>query len=191
MTAPGESANLSEKWALRLALLRFYARRFGWSGFAGLLLVISALIVELTAVSSMQHQAGVAEQRIEALRRQLAERPVSQAPASAAQGGLFPRREALLTAIERIHAIADEQGLTHGSGEYQALPVDAGQAGGLVRYRLTLPLQGGYPAWRNWLAAVMNEMPAVALSEFQLKRSSASNGVVDAQVRLTLYFEEP
>lgn len=191
MTAPGESAKLSEKWTLRLALLRFYARRLGWSGWAGLLLVIIALIGELTAVSSTQHQAGLAEQRIEGLRRQLAERPVAQTPAAAEQRGFFPRRAALVTAIERIHAIADEQGLAHGSGEYQALPVEAGQAGGLVRYRFTLPLQGAYPAWRNWLAAVMNEMPAVALSEFQLKRNSVANGVVDAQVRLTLYFEAP
>jgi hypothetical protein len=191
MTMPGETESRSEKWPLRLALLRFYARRLGWSGLVGILLVIIALIFELTAVSVTRQQAAVAERRIEALRRQLADRPAMQTPASVEQPDFFPRREALVKAIERIHALADEHGLAHGSGEYQALLPAAGQTGGLVRYRFTLPLQGAYPAWRNWLAAVMNEMPAVALSELQLKRDNVSNGVMNAQVRLTLYFEEP
>lgn len=191
MPMPGETANPSEKSALRLALLRFYARRLGWSGLAGLLLMIIALFFELTAVSVKEQRAAVTEGRVEALRSQLANRPAMQTPIAVEQHGFFPRREALVKAIERIHVLADEHGLSHGSGEYQALPPEAGQTGGLVRYRFTLPLQGAYPAWRNWLAAVMNEMPAVALSELQLKRDSVTNGVMDAQVRLTLYFEEP
>jgi len=191
MTMPGETESRSEKWPLRLALLRFYARRLGWSGLAGILLLIIALLFELTAVSVTRQQAAGAERRIEALRRQLAERPVMQTPVSVEQQGFFPRREVLVKAVERIHAIADEHGLSHGSGAYQALPPAAGQTGGLIRYQLSLPLQGAYPAWRNWLAAVMNEMPSVALSELQLKRDSVTNGVMDAQVRLTLYFEEP
>lgn len=189
MSAP-DTTNPSDKWALRRALLRFYGRRLGWGGLAGLLLIIIALIFELTVVAVTRQQAAVAGQQIEALRRQSADRSLARVPAPA-EPGFFPRRQALAMAIERIHALAEEHGLAHGSGEYQALPSAVGQSGGLLRYRLTLPLQGPYPAWRNWLGAVMNEMPAVALSEFQLKRGSVGSSVVETQVRLTLYFEAP
>jgi len=197
MPTPTTTASPRERLALRLARWRFHARRLGWSGLAGVTVALMALAFHLTAVRGAQQQVAATLAQIEALRHPNAAR--QGVPQSAARSQLetlhrfFPGRDARAAALVRIYALAGEQGLSLESGDYLEILPDAAQkrAGeSLARYQITLPLRGPYPALRSWLATVMNEMPAVALDDFSLKRDTVANPVVDARVRLTLYFEE-
>lgn len=196
-TAITASTNPRPGPTLRWALWRFRTRRLGWSGLAGVALVLLAVAVHFTAVRAAQQELAVARARIEALRQSPAARQGVPQPAVQRQfdalHGFFPGPEARAAALVRITALAEKEGLNPESGDYQEILSDTGQkngAGGLLRYQITLPLHGPYPALRAWLVAVMNEMPALALDDFSLKRDSVTNPLVEARVRLTLYFEE-
>jgi len=197
MTAPVWTANLRQGLVQQLALLRYQARRLGWSGLAGAALALLALFFQLTVVSEAQQAAEGARSQIEALSQTHPAKP-GAAP-STDQNQLetlhrfFPGSDAREAALVRIHTLAGEHGLSLESGDYREIAGDIAKkngAGSLVKYQLSLPLSGPYPALRAWLAAVMNEMPTVALEDFSLKRDTVANPVVDARVRFTLYFEE-
>jgi Tfp pilus assembly protein PilO len=132
------------------------------------------------------------------------------------QAALEARRTAALASMERKEAgIADTRALTH-EGFYAALPgadaipgvlrdlehaarargLDFDEAqyqwsreakGSLARYRITLPLSGGYRAVRGFLADVLGRHPALALDDIKLEREAIGGAQVEANVRLTLF----
>lgn len=186
----------SPRLALFLAKLRYATRRLGWVGLAGVALAAGALGVRATAVAALEAEAEGVRSRLAVLRPQPAA-PAASGPARQLETlrSFFPGRQAREAVIDRIESLAREHGLTLESGDYREIVPEAVRSGGprpgeLVRYQLTLPVKGSYPAWRAWLAALMNELPAVALDDFSLKRDAAASPVVDARVRFSLYFQE-
>jgi hypothetical protein len=71
------------------------------------------------------------------------------------------------------------------SGEYRLAEEPAL---GLLRYEARYPVRG---AWRDifgLLAALLNQVPNLALDEVVFKRESRAAAEVEAQVRVSLYF---
>ena len=58
---------------------------------------------------------------------------------------------------------------------------------GVVRYQIAFPVTGPYPQIRAFIDATLASMPAVALSDLVLERSSIARGNVEAQIRMTVY----
>jgi Tfp pilus assembly protein PilO len=95
----------------------------------------------------------------------------------------FPAVTAIGEQLEQIHRLARASGLELTQGEYRLERPNAG----LWPYRVSLPLRGSYAQMRVFIAAVLLELPAVAVDALRFERKRASETRLDAQLRFTLY----
>jgi Tfp pilus assembly protein PilO len=98
----------------------------------------------------------------------------------------FPPVSALPDWLERIYATGRAAGIAIELGEYRLMQEQGRQ---LVRYQMTLPLKGTYAQIRRFIAQVLEDVPALALDDIDLKRQAIHNTALEARVRLTLFLE--
>ena len=84
--------------------------------------------------------------------------------------------------LAKLHAIGKATGVEIRSASYRTA-----QAGRLERYEMVLPLAGSYSQIRDFLKRALAEIPALSLDQVSLKRESRNEGVVHAELRLTLH----
>ncbi len=95
----------------------------------------------------------------------------------------FPDAAAIGQQLEQLHRLARAAGLELTQGEYRLEP----RSEGLRPYRMVLPVRGSYGQIREFTAAILKDMPAVALDALQFERKRASEARLEAQLRFTLY----
>jgi hypothetical protein len=98
--------------------------------------------------------------------------------------GFFDTGVKLPESLARLHNAASAQGIALDQGEYR-LSKDSN--GKLLRYQITLPVQGAYPDIRKFVARALRELPAASLDQISFERARIGENRIDAQVRLTLY----
>jgi hypothetical protein len=96
----------------------------------------------------------------------------------------FDNGPRLPDALARLHNAASAYGIALDQGEYR-LSTDSN--GRLLRYQITLPVQGAYPNIRKFVARALRELPSAALDQISFERAQIGENRIDAQVRLTLY----
>lgn len=96
---------------------------------------------------------------------------------------LFPSASELTDGLERVHRLARAAGLDLAQGEYRL----ERRAAGLWSYRVTLPVRGTYPQLRDFLAALLKDIPTASLDALRFERKKAQETQLDAQVRVTLH----
>lgn len=96
---------------------------------------------------------------------------------------LFPSAAGLTAELERLHRLARSAKLELAQGEYRL----ERRATGLWAYRVTLPVRGHYGEVRNFLSAVLKDMPGVSIDAVRFDRKKADDMQLEAQLRLTLY----
>ena len=101
---------------------------------------------------------------------------------------MFPPRADAPEWLARVYAAAEEIKLPLSRGEYV---VSTDQQTGLVRYRIVLPVRGSYSQVREFVAATLHAVPALALDEVTFERPKISEREVEARIRLTLYLKRP
>lgn len=159
----------------------------GTAGVLGLGVLLFCLPFYLTAVNP-------AEQEVRA-QHTAAERLKSRSPYQKISTGsdtdelrrfqnLFPPVERLTDELERLYALARKAKLELQQGEYRL----EGRGPGLMSYRVTLPIRGAYPHIREFIAAVLEEMPIASVDALRFERKKVGDVQLDAQVRLTLHF---
>jgi hypothetical protein len=127
-----------------------------------------AALARARAHPSSLYQPVSADGRAEALRRFYA---------------LFPRADVLTGEVERLHHLAGAAGLDLAQGEYRL----ERRTSGLWAYRVTLPVHGTYLELRNFLSAVLHDMPTASIDALRFERKKAADPQIEAQVRLTLH----
>ena len=173
------------------ALLSYQLRRLGWPGAVGVTLAAFAAVLYGSGILAAQTQLTRLRGEIEQLRA----RPTATAAATAVSfeqrvkvfRGFFTSQEELPRMIESIHDRAAANGVAIATADYRE---STDPASGLLRLQVTMPLKGSYPQIRAWLGEVMNELPAIALDEFTLKRDRIGNSVLEGRVRFSLYLVE-
>ena len=100
----------------------------------------------------------------------------------------FPSAASTPEWLGRIHAAAKANGLTLTTGEYKLAKAGSPR---LVRYQITLPVQGTYPQIRGFIGAVLQDVPAAVVEELALKRDNAESARLEARVRITVYLAAP
>jgi hypothetical protein len=166
-------------------------QRLGRPGVIGVALLVSSL--GLTVSTLLPSWQDLNRQRIKAAAAQEFKRTAAaRAPAPddspAAQlrafYAMFPPHTNASESLSQMVAAARESKLQLSRGEY-AIVTD--RQTGLVRYRMTLPVRGEYTQIREFVAASLKAVPALALDEVIFERPSVSETQVQARVRLTLY----
>lgn len=166
-------------------------RRLGWPGVLGICLIVIALIYAVLVVVP----ATVGLHRETSIPFGAAQPPATQPDdiGDRSNGGSheveafrqgLPGQMDATSAINRIYALANAEGITLKRGEY-SMGIDAKSR--LVRYQMTLPLVGSYPQLRRFIHAVMLAIPAVALEDIDLRRDDIGTTQLEGRIRLTLY----
>jgi hypothetical protein len=96
---------------------------------------------------------------------------------------LFPPSERLTEETARLHRLGRAAGLDLAQGEYRLERRPAG----LWAYRVTLPVRGSYPQLRDFLGAVLKDMPVASIDGLRFERKRAAETQLEAQVRVTVH----
>ena len=86
----------------------------------------------------------------------------------------------------KLVALAASRGINLNDGEYKATHDKIGK---LVRFQMTLPVNGKYPQIRKFLSDLQGTLPAVALENVQFERQKVADPNVEATIKLVLYLE--
>ena len=97
---------------------------------------------------------------------------------------LFPPVEKLPDELEHLYRLARAAKLELLQGEYRLEKT----SGGLVSYRITLPLRGTYLQIREFVAATLRDMPIASLDALRFERKKIGDAQLEAQVRMSVYF---
>jgi Tfp pilus assembly protein PilO len=165
-------------------------RRLGTAGVLALGVLLACAGFWWSALSPLEQ--GTATQRA-ALERLRAHTPVQPVGTSRRAEelrrfyGLFPLSAELPAELERVHRLARSAGLELAQGEYR---LDR-RPTGLWAYRLTLPVRGSYPQLREFLGALLKELPIASIDALRFERKKAADAQLEAQLRLTLYVRPP
>lgn len=82
---------------------------------------------------------------------------------------------------------ADSLGMVFEHAEFKSIPVDDAH---LLVQHIKLPLKGNYIQIRQFLNALLNAYPSLALTELTLQRDDATRDQVESQVEFTLYLRK-
>jgi Tfp pilus assembly protein PilO len=111
------------------------------------------------------------------------------APRSVNEPGTFllrslPRRAEMPTVLGVLLHQAYAAHLNIDTGKYEATPL---KNGGVMRYQISFPVTGPYPQVRQFIDSTLVALPAAAMTELSLTRKTIGDGVVEAQIRLTVF----
>ena len=167
--------------------VRATVHRLGRVGGLGLALAAGTAVFYFSAVRPAHEDLATLERRAtDGARRGPA------APAAATSDEIerfiefFPAFESTPRWLRAIYAVADREKLDLAQGSYK---LSEDPVLGLAYYRIQLPIRGGYPQIRRFVAGVLDEVPALALEAIVLQREKVGDSVVDARVTLTLHLQ--
>jgi hypothetical protein len=160
--------------------------RLGISGVLGLGVLTACAGFYVSALAPAEEEARAQRVALERMRARTPFQPV--AASGRAEDlrrfyNLFPPASGLTNDLERLHRLARSAGLELAQGEYRLERRPAG----LWAYRVTLPVRGGYPQLRDFVDAVLKEMPIASLEALRFERKKAADTELEAQLRLTLH----
>jgi hypothetical protein len=88
--------------------------------------------------------------------------------------------------MRRVFEAAQKTRVTLSRGEYSL--ANAGDAGGVRRYEVILPVRERYSTIKAFVAEVLNSMPHASLAELHIERESAQVEMLDARIRFALFY---
>jgi Tfp pilus assembly protein PilO len=130
-----------------------------------------------------------AEQRVAAMRelvRRYDEEVGRLAEFYASRLGIQTER---MTAIQKeIRAIASEFRIDPTSIEYQRENVEKSD---LVRFQMSVPLEGGYPNLRQFISRVESSKYLLIVDSVELTGSQGGGAMLGLTIRISTYFRDP
>jgi Tfp pilus assembly protein PilO len=175
---------------MRTELAR-WIEQFGWPGVIGLALIVFATTLHFSALVPLAAQRANLRTEAETLQARLkAGESIAKRPAASVGEQLgtfyafFPKPDTTAEWIGRINAAARAKGLTLASGEYK---LERRADHKLARYQMTLPVTGTYTQIREFVGAVLADVPAAALDEITLRRDAVTSATLEARIRLSLW----
>jgi hypothetical protein len=180
-------AVLALPWRTRLPFL--WHRHLGHPGW------IAALLLAAGALVHWQLRPLLQGDQLRLQERQRAYATAARAlPASPEAGPRQPSGTAMLPFpdqrgrdLEWLVMSADKAGLKLDRADYT---LGASSNTAIARVEATLPLVGSYAAVRQYIAAVLNEMPNSALESLQIERPNAQSTQLQATARLVLFYRQ-
>ncbi len=99
----------------------------------------------------------------------------------------FPSGASAPNWLGRIHAAAEDNHLELMQGDYRVIRKRNEQ---LAQYQMILPVKGSYPDIRNFINAVLSDLPSISLDQIAFERQKIGESSVQATVRLTLFMRD-
>jgi hypothetical protein len=174
--------------------LRRLFERLGWPGVAGVLGLLLALLLLLAFTLPLARQRDALRDEVAALHDRLRLGDTGRPPrddSAAAQlrrfHAGFPTVPTAPDWLNEINQAARRSGIVLSAGEYRLDPPDAAP---LRRYAVVLPVRGSYGQIRAFVESALAAVPSAALEDIEMRREAAADTVLDAKLRMTLYFRD-
>jgi Tfp pilus assembly protein PilO len=172
--------------------LKRLARSLDWVALAGLVLALLAIGLYFYDVRPLEARRLALNDRVGQLQARANSLPKDAKPIQpqtqlAAFYERLPDARQAPAIASRLHSYAQKAGLTLERGEYRPL---ADASGKFVRYQIVLPVNGTYPQLREFLGAVMLDMPELALDGINFRRVG-DGAQLQAELRFTAFLRRP
>jgi Tfp pilus assembly protein PilO len=165
--------------------------RAGWPGAVGAALLALCALFYYTQFQSQQQRIVKLERELTKLRAQQSQQDATPMRAAlttdeqlAAFYAYFPSRAKTADILATLYAEAAKQSLRIDRAEYRAASDSVGK---IMRYQITLPVQGSYPQIRRFVAGTLADVPVVSIENVQFQRQKAGDQTVEAKIRLVVY----
>jgi Tfp pilus assembly protein PilO len=89
--------------------------------------------------------------------------------------------------LAKLYAIGKATGVELAQASYKTQSA----SGKLERYEIVVPLVGSYTQMREFLKRALAEIPVLSLDQITLKRDNRREGIVQAELHLTLHMVKP
>jgi Tfp pilus assembly protein PilO len=99
---------------------------------------------------------------------------------------LLPAKASAPDWLKIVFSAADSHAVGLERGDYK---MNVDRNGRLLAYEIGLPVRGSYVQIRQFIAEVLDRIPAVALDEFIVKRETIGDPRIDASIRFTLFLD--
>lgn len=99
----------------------------------------------------------------------------------------FPTKADISEDMAKLYNAGSQQGLVFEKGDYKLLRERDLR---LMRYDIVLPVRGGYPQLRQFIAQALDDLPNLAMEGISFTRQKAGDTSVDAQIHFSLYVSE-
>ena len=90
--------------------------------------------------------------------------------------------------VKTLFALAAKSGLVLSQGDYKS---GFEQNGRFHTYQVSLPVKGRYVAIWEFCMLALRAIPFASLDEISFRRATVGEPMVEARLRLTLYFADP
>lgn len=158
----------------------------GWPGVLGLGVLCFGTAFFFSAVRPAERELESVTHNAERMHLRAAAHPSAEPPGEDLRRfyALFPPTERIGGELERLVALARKASVELQQGEYRLEAKSAGPEA----YRVSLPIRGTYPQIREFVETTLTDVPIASIDGLRFERKNAREGVLDAQVRLTIYF---
>lgn len=169
------------------------AKNLGLWGLFGLFLVVVSLLIYLTKVIAVEKELSASF--VELAHREKAKTELHKSIAVPQQTSaqeienfyaIFPSGHTLPKWLGLIDDSATKQHLLLNRGDYKLLQTKQGR---LMRYEIVLPVVGKYIQVRHFIASLLYQMPALALSDIQIKREDSLSPTVETRLVFVLFLQ--
>lgn len=161
----------------------------GRAGIAGIALLLLAAVTYVAVVIPLHEDVAALRAEVAQTQARMTGRlsPAERRDmALSSFYGYFPRADSSPLWLGKIYGAAKETGVRLASGEYEFQRVEGLRLG---RYRMSLPVHGSYEQVRDFVATVLQEVPAASLDDIALRREDIGSPELEARLRLTLYMD--
>lgn len=161
-------------------------RRLGSAGVLGIGVLLACAAFYVWTVAPLDEEVSARKAALERLQSRTLYRPASaggRAEELRRFYDLFPPAERLTDEVARLHRLGRAAGLDLAQGEYRL----ERRGTGLWAYRVTLPVRGSYAQLRDFLGALLKDMPIASIEGLRFERKRAADTQLEAQVRVTLH----
>lgn len=180
-------------WGLQL---RLRLARLGLANLLALLFLVAGAVAWLVLLPELHSRLRVQQQILPA---RLAQYQAGQLPAAAAPPRPSVRALAAFydtlgdsryaeQQLKTMFAIAAGLGLQLDLAQYKSAADDPGR---FQTYQIVLPVKGSYQQIRQFCEQMLAAVPFAALDEMDLQRDAASESVLQARLRFTLFLVDP
>lgn len=173
----------------QFAALLHQVRTVGTAGLVGAALLIIAVLAYGTMVAPLYDEIASLNGKVAETRARITGHLSPAATRDAELNSFysfFPKSQSSPLWLGKIYGAAKQTGVTLTSGEYEFQRTTGSRLG---RYRISLPAHGSYEQVRDFVAAVLKDVPAVSLDDISLRREAIESPDLEARLRLTLFME--
>jgi len=174
-------------------LLSKAAKNLGLWGLLGITAIVASLLFYMTEVATVERELNLALTELEFKKdTKTVLAPPQIMPAQTTEQEItdfykmFPSGASLPKWLGLINDTALKQHLALSRGDYKLSQSKQGQ---LLRYEIVLPVVGKYTDIRQLIVVLLHKIPALAISDLQIKRENSLSPTVEARLVFVLFLQ--